>query len=235
MNSPEFSTQHPQLGPEQVNASGKLTISPESMPVRALAHFVSYIFHPLFIPAYVMAFLLYVHPYAFIGFDDRMKLLRLLSVIVSTLLLPAFSVFLLWRLQFTRTIYLRTQKERIIPYAITMVFYFWVWYVFNNLSDSPLAAKQFLLGVFLSVCLEYMANIWFKISMHGTAMGGMLAFFIVQAFASPSIGAVYLSIALFITGLVCTARLIVGGHTRFEVYSAVFFGIAAQILAVLLA
>jgi hypothetical protein len=89
-----------------------------------------------------------------------MKLLRLLSVIVSTLLLPAFAVFLLWRLQFIKSIFLRTQRERIIPYAIAIIFYFWVWNVFNNLSDSPLAAKQFLLGVFLSVCAAWMANIW---------------------------------------------------------------------------
>ena len=34
------------------------------------AHVVSYIFHPLFIPLYVIAFLLYVHPLAFAGFDQ---------------------------------------------------------------------------------------------------------------------------------------------------------------------
>jgi hypothetical protein len=209
MNSAQSSTHNPQLGSAQVNAGGEVSISQEPLPVRVLAHLVSYVFHPLFIPAYVMGFLLYVHPYAFIGFDDRLKMLRLASVIVSTLFLPAFAIFLLWRLEFIKSVFLRTQKERIIPYAIAIIFYFWVWYVFNNLSDSPLPAKQFLLGVFLAVCGDWMANIWYKVSMHGTAMGGLLAFFVFQALGYPSIGAPYLFIVIFIVGLVCSARFIV--------------------------
>lgn len=233
MDSSQFS-RNPQIASSSVNATGEVTISPEPLPVRVFAHIVSYVFHPLFIPAYVMAFLLYVHPFAFIGYEDRMKFLRLASVVVSTLLLPGFAIFLLWRLQFIKSIFLRTQRERIIPYVIAITFYFWVWYVFNNL-DSPMAAKQFLLGSFLAICGAWMANIWFKVSMHGTAMGGLLAFFAIQAMGYPSIGAPYLFIAVFIAGLVCTARFIVGGHTRKEMYAALLIGILAQVIAVLVA
>lgn len=233
MNSSQYS--NPQLASAQVHATGEVTISPEPLPVRVLAHIVSYIFHPLFIPAYVMAFLIYVHPYAFIVFDNWMKMTRMASVIVSTAFLPAFAIFLLWRLEFIKSIFLRTQRERIIPYAIAIIFYFWIWYVFNNLPDTPLAARQFLLGVFLAVCGDWMANIWFKVSMHGTAMGGLLAFFVFQALGYPSIGAPYLFIAVFIAGLVCSARFIVGGHTRKEVYSALLIGILGQVVAVLVA
>ncbi|HEY0678085.1 MAG TPA: hypothetical protein VGD17_07355 [Chitinophagaceae bacterium] len=199
--------------------------------VRALSSFVSYVFHPLFIPAYVMAFLLFVHPYAFAGFEYRLKVLRFLSVVVSTALLPAFSVFLLWRLEFIQTIFLRTQRERIIPYAIALIFYFWVWYVFKNLSDSPPVAKEFLLGVFLAVCFAWMANIAYKVSMHSTAVGGMLMFILIQSFTDPTVGGTYVSIALLITGLVCTARLALGGHTRWDVYSGLLIGAAAQLIA----
>lgn len=209
----------------------EITAHKEPLPLRLFANFVSYIFHPLFIPVYVAAFLLYVHPYAFAGFDEKMKTMRLLSVFVSATLLPAFSVFLLWRLQFTSSIFLRTQKERIIPYAIAIIFYFWIWYVFRNLSDSPRAIVEFLLGTFLAVCGAWMANIWFKVSMHGTAVGGMLMFFVLQSLKDPSVGGAYLSIALLITGLVCTARFIVGGHTRAEVYSGLLIGALAQCIA----
>ena len=233
MESPQFS-QNPHIDPSGTMLPASETpITREPLPVRILANFISYVFHPLFIPALVMAFLLYVHPYAFMGFDERMKVLRLLSVIVSTVLLPAFSIFLLWKLQFIRSIFLRTQRERIIPYAIAMVFYFWVWYVFNNLSDSPLQAKQFLLGVFLAVCAAWMANIWFKVSMHGIGVGGMLGFFLLQSLLYPFDGRLYLSIAMVITGMVCTARLIVGGHTRWEVYAGLFIGMLTQAVALI--
>jgi hypothetical protein len=205
-------------------------VSREPLVVRGLANFVSYVFHPLFITAYVMAFMLYVHPYAFAGYTDKMKMLRLLSILVSTTLLPAFSVFLLWRLEFISSIHLRTQRERIIPYAIALIFYFWVWYVFRNLN-SPEAVKEFLLGVFLCVCAAWMANIAFKVSMHSIAVGGMLMFIMLQAFKDAAIGQVYVSIALLITGIVCTARLMVGGHLRFEVYAGLFLGALAQVVA----
>lgn len=208
---------------------------PAPLPLRIFAQIVSYIFHPIFISGYVAAFLLYVHPYAFAGFDERMRTLRLLSVLVSTCLLPAFSVFLLWRLGFIRSIVARTQKERIYLYVIAMVFYFWVWYVFNNLSDSPMAIKQFLLGAFLALCLAWMANIWMLVSMHGTAVGGMLVFFILQSFTDPYMSGAYLSIALVITGLVCTARLLLGGHSRAEVYTGLLLGGLAQLAGYYLA
>lgn len=208
-----------------------ITAPKEPLPVRLLASFISYVFHPLFIPAYVAAFLLYVHPYAFAGFEPKMRMLRLISVFVSTALLPAFSVFLLWRLQFTSTIFLRTQRERIIPYAIALIFYFWIWYVFKNLSDSPQVIVEFLLGTFLAVCGAWMGNIWFKVSMHSTAVGGMFMFFLLQALKDPAIGGGYLSIALLITGFVCTARFIVGEHTRAEVYGGLVIGAAAQCVA----
>lgn len=234
MESSQFSQHTPHVDASgDIHTASETPLVREPLPVRILANLVSYVFHPLFIPAYVMAFLLYVHPYAFMGFDDRMKMLRLLSVLVSTTLLPAFSIFLLWKLGFIRSIYMRTQKERIIPYAIALIFYFWVWYVFKNLSDSPLPAKQFLLGVFLAVCGAWMANIWFKVSMHGTAVGGMLAFFVLQSIMHPSVGGVYLSLSIFITGLVCTARLIVGSHSRSEVYSGLFIGMLAQAVALI--
>lgn len=233
MESPQFSPHSQQANaPGNVHGSQETPVVREPLPARIMANFISIVFHPLFIPTYVMAFLLYQHPYAFAGFDDRMKMLRLASVMVSTVLLPAFSIFLLWKLDFIRSIYLRTQRERIIPYAIALVFYFWVWYVFNNLSDSPPAAKQLLLGVFLGVCGAWMANIWFKVSMHGIGVGGLMGFFLLQSLLHPVDNGVYLSISVFITGLVCTARFIVGSHTRWEVYVGLLIGMLAQVVAI---
>ncbi|HYF32356.1 MAG TPA: hypothetical protein VD993_14630 [Chitinophagaceae bacterium] len=216
----------------QEPAAEQLPLSNEPVFVRAFAHAVSYIFHPLFIALYVIGFLLFIHPLAFAGMEHKLRVFRLLAVLVSTTLLPAFSVFLLWRLEFIRSIFLRTQKERIIPYAIAIIFYFWIWYVFKNLRDSPVAAKEFLLGVFLAVCGAWMTNIFAKVSMHSTAVGGMLTFLVLQAWIDPNVNGTIISIALLITGLVCTARLIVGHHSTKQVYGGLAIGALAQIVAV---
>ena len=150
--------------------------------MRFSARLIAYIFHPLFITSYVMAFLIFFHPYAFTGFDPKTKVLRFINIVLCNAFFPAFAVLLLKLLGFISSMHLRTEKERIIPYIIAMIFYWWTWNVYKHLPDSPLISIQFLLGAFLALCGGWLCNIYFKISMHGIAMGGALMFFILFSF-----------------------------------------------------
>ena len=80
--------------------------------------------------------------------NDKGKVFKLISVAFSTAFLPLFSVLLMKQLGFIKSIFLRTQKDRIIPYIVCMIFYFWAWYVSRNLHDSP-SLTAMLLAVFL--------------------------------------------------------------------------------------
>ena len=88
--------------------------------VKYVAHLLSYVLHPLFIPTYFFLFLMQVLPFEFVGISEWQLKMRLFSVAWLTAFFPAFAVFLLWRLKLSDSIFLRTQKERIIPYVITM-------------------------------------------------------------------------------------------------------------------
>jgi hypothetical protein len=199
-------------------------------PVRFLAHLFSYIFHPLFIPAYVTAFLLFIDPYAFAGVPQIKKIFRLASVLLNTCIIPGFAVFLMWRLRLIQSMLLRTQKERIIPYAAAMIFYFWPWYVFHSQHDNE-SFVNFLFGSFLAVCAAWFLNIVTKISMHAIAMGGLAAFFLLQAFSYDDVTGIYFSIALLIAGAVCTARLIVSDHSQPDIYFGFAAGALCQVVA----
>jgi len=201
-------------------------------PIRALAHIFSYIFHPLFIPAYVTAFLVFIDPYSFAGVTYKYKLFRLISVFFNTALIPGFAVFLMWRLKLIQSMQLRTQKERIIPYAAAMIFYFWAWYVFHNQKDNPQPFLDFLLGSFLAVCAAWFLNIVTKVSMHAIGVGGLALFFLLQAFSQQDVTGIYFSFAILITGVVCTSRLIVSDHTQGEIYLGLIAGALCQLLAV---
>ncbi|HXB45846.1 MAG TPA: hypothetical protein VNV85_17385 [Puia sp.] len=200
--------------------------------VRFLAHFFSYLFHPLFITSYVIYFLIFIHPYAFAGFEQKAKVFRFLTVFLADAILPLFSVFLAWRLRLgVESIHLRTQKERIIPYAMAMIFYWWSWHVYANLPDMPSASIHFLLGSFLSVCAAWFCNIYFKISMHAVAMGGLVMFLVLFSFGDGFTSGLYLPGAILIAGVVCTARLALGAHTFFELYCGFFTGMLMQFIA----
>src|SRR4051794_13779815 len=201
---------------------------PQPRILKVLGSFFSYLFHPLFISVYVAAYLIYIHPYDFAVFDQKQKLLRLISVFLITAFFPAITVFLLWRLKFADSIYLRTQKERIIPYVASITYFFWAFYVSRNLPGSPAAMTFFFLGTFLAASAALMANNYFKISMHAIGVGGAVAFMVLVGVASGVTMAVPIVTATLITGIVCTSRLLISDHHPYEVYWGLILGILSQ-------
>lgn len=198
---------------------------------RFCANLFSYLFHPLFISSYVMAFLIFVHPMAFSENDHTTRIFRLISIIASNVLFPLFSVFLLWRLKlFVSSMFLRDQRDRIVPYIIAMIFYWWTWYLFKNLPDIPEISVNFLAGSFVALTAAFLCNIYFKVSIHTVALGSALMFFFLFSFTDSYASGLWLSIALAITGVVATSRLLVGNHTNFEVWSGLFVGMLSQLI-----
>ncbi len=204
---------------------------PQPLYLRLIAGFLSYLFHPLFIAVYVSAYMIFFHPYSFAVFDEKQKLLRLFSIFFITCFLPAFTVFLLWRLKFADSIMLRTQKERIIPYVSSIIFFFWAFYVSKNLPGTPVTMTSFFLGTFLSTSAALMANNFFKISLHALAIGGAASFMIILGIVSGATTGLPITIALIVAGLVCTSRLIASNHYPFEIYWGLVLGIFFQLVA----
>ena len=202
-----------------------------SAAARFYGHFFSVVFHPLLIAGYTFAFLVYIHPDAFSGIDPHIKLLRLLTVLLNTVGFPAFTLFLTWRLKFLHSLKMQTREDRIIAFLTTMIFYWWAWWVMRNLTDLPPVAVRFLLGSFLGICGGWMCNLFYKISMHAIAMGGLFAFFVLLCLGDPYGSGLYLSIVTLIAGAVCTARLIISDHSYFEIVTGLGIGILAQIIA----
>jgi len=202
-----------------------------SRSVRFFAHFFSILFHPLLISSYVFAFLIYLHPSAFEGVDRRIKNLRMFSMILFTIFFPAFSLFLGWRLKLIKSLSLESRQDRLIGFIVTMFFYFWASYVFRNLPDIPSVAAHFVLGTFLAVCGAWMCSIFYKVSLHAVAMGGLISFFILFGHDDPYVSGLYLVIPVLVAGIVCSSRLILGAHNRFEMVTGFFVGILAQSVA----
>jgi hypothetical protein len=145
---------------------------------------------------------------------------------------PVVTVLLLKALKFIGTIYLHTQKDRIIPFVACGIWYFWIWYVWHNLPEYPAAAVQFALAIFIAASIGLLANIYMKVSMHAISIGVMVTLILLLAFTQNISFGIYLSVALFIAGLVCTARFIVSDHTQKELYVGLLVGIISQLLAV---
>lgn len=195
------------------------------------AKIISYIFHPLFIPTYVFLFLISQFPYEFGGITEYQLQLRLFSLFWLTAFFPAFAVFLLWRLKFSESIFLRTQKERIVPYIITMFFYWWMYYLSRNFTDQPSVLKFFYMGIFMATVFGLVLNNYFKISLHAMGVGGAMAAIILFSFHYQVPLGFAISMATLLTGLICTSRFLVSDHTNKEIYTGLFVGIGCQLVA----
>jgi hypothetical protein len=199
--------------------------------VKWLASAISYIFHPLFIPTYVFLFLLKAFPYEFADITEWQLQMKLFGVFWLTAFFPAFAVFLLWRLKFSDSIFLRTQKERIVPYVITMFFYWWMYYLSRNFQDQPIVLRFFFMGIFIATVFGLILNNYFKISLHAMGIGGATtAIILFSIYYHLNFGAV-ISISILLCGIVCTSRFLVSDHTNKEIYTGLAVGIGCQLLA----
>ena len=201
--------------------------------VKYIAHLLSYVLHPLFIPTYFFLFLMQVLPFEFVGISEWQLNMRLFSVAWLTAFFPAFAVFLLWRLKLSDSIFLRTQKERIIPYVITMFFYWWMYYLSRNFTDQPIALKFFYLGIFVASAIGMTVNNFMKVSLHAMGIAGLTTAVILVSVFYPVNNAVWVLLAVLLTALVISARLVVSDHTKKELIVGLFIGVFTQVAAYL--
>jgi len=198
--------------------------------IRFIATIISYVFHPLFIPVYLTYFVFTTRAYQFAGIDSWAKTLKLLLVFITCCFFPLISVLLLRALNFIDSIYLKTQKDRIVPYIICMTFYFSVWYYFKkNHEVADLVSMG--LAIFNASVAGFLLNIIMKVSMHAIAVGVMTTFIAILAFNETVNLSLYLSIAFFIAGVVCTSRMIVSDHRPGEIYIGFIAGVLSQLAA----
>jgi hypothetical protein len=201
--------------------------------VKYIAHLLSYVLHPLFIPTYFFLFLMQVLPFEFVGISEWQLNMRLFSVAWLTAFFPAFAVFLLWRLKLSDSIFLRTQKERIIPYVITMFFYWWMYYLSRNFTDQPIALKFFYLGIFVASAIGMTVNNFMKVSLHAMGIAGLTTAVILVSVFYPVNNAIWVLLAILLTALVISARLVVSDHTKKELIVGLFIGVFTQVAAYL--
>jgi hypothetical protein len=198
--------------------------------IRTIATIVSYVFHPIFIPVYLVFFMLYVHPYLFAGVDAISKTRVMIMSTVMYSFFPLVTVLLLKALDFINSFKLSTQRDRVIPLLACMIWYGWVAYVWYHQAEYPVEAVQMAAGIFFCSILGMFGNIVMKISLHAISVGLALTFILQLAFAQSIHFGAYVSIAAVVTGMVCTSRFIVSDHNAKEIYGGLITGAASLLL-----
>ena len=192
---------------------------------------LSWAFHPVFQPVWLIAFVLFSDTSTlFLGFDKSQRWLILGQAVTLYAFFPLVTVGLLKALDFLESIHLRTQRERVIPLVASGIWYFWIWYVWKNLPDYPMALVRFALAAWTVSWITLMINARMKISLHTTACGLILSFLFLWAREHTMGAGIYLPIGCLLAGAIGAARLQVSDHSPKEVYLGYGVGIVVMFL-----
>jgi hypothetical protein len=189
-----------------------------------IAKIISGVFHPLFIPLYAILFLLGSDTYVSLLIPLKGKLMLGGIVLLTTVLMPLLTSFLLIRAKIIHSWFPEVREERIYLLLNTAVFYYLTYYIMKG-SHVTMIFGYFMLGsTFLVIC-ALVITFFHRISLHMIAMGGLLGGALALGIGHPlNITGLILALIL-IAGVTGTARLMIHPQKPREIYSGLLVGI----------
>ena len=134
------------------------------------ARIMSMIFTPFYLPLVgLVALFLFSYmsllPLAY-------KLPMLLTVYISTILMPSLLIHLYRRVQGWTSKELGRKERRIVPYLISILCYFGCFFLMEY-RNTPRVISIILVAALVIQMVCALINVWWKISTHTAAIGGV--------------------------------------------------------------
>lgn len=190
------------------------------------ARTLSLLFNPLLVPSYGMLLVFTATAMRYVNAEA--KWLTVLVTLALTGMLPLLVIFLLYKMGMVKNPGLNSRRERVIPYAAAFVAYGGC-ACYLYMVNAPDWIWLFIVGGGFALLVVAIVNIWWKISAHAAAMGGLvgLGFFILIYRLAMMDFTPWVFALLIVAGMVCTSRLILRCHTQWQVAAGFFVGLAS--------
>lgn len=144
------------------------------------------------------------------------KLTVLFIVYLFTILFPTLLIRLYRNYHGWKLFELGQKERRMIPYIISILSYFVCCYVLDYYHVTHIITSILVAALMIQIICATI-NVWWKISTHSAAIGGVTGGVIVFSFAFGFYLLWWLSLCLIISGLVGSSRLILRQHTLSQV------------------
>ena len=189
------------------------------------ARIMSMIFTPFYLPLVgLVALFLFSYmsllPLAY-------KLPMLLTVYISTILMPSLLIHLYRRVQGWTSKELGRKERRIVPYLISILCYFGCFFLMEY-RNTPRVISIILVAALVIQMVCALINVWWKISTHTAAIGGVAVYSI--AFSFNPIW--WLAFVILLAGMVGTARMILRQHTLAQVVAGFLVGVVCALFII---
>lgn len=200
-----------------------------------IARLISYIFHPVFIPA-LLLLVIYGFaptPFYFSLFSLKSFLALCGIVLLYTAIFPGAFIYWLFKRKVISDVELPEQTERPKVYLITSGFYIALTYFLYS-KGGMLRPTSFLIGIMsVSIIGLGVFTLKEKISAHATAMGGFVGILLMVLL---KYGEAHIEYPLFgviiISGIVLSSRLALQVHSLKQVSLGFIWGMCVGLLGI---
>lgn len=195
-----------------------------------LAHAVSWVLHPFLLPVYTITLLLTITSFAL--FPANVKYYLLWVILLYAVLIPVLALGVLRSLGRISSYRVDDRRERLLPLLIGAVCYLLCALTLAKIP-SVVFLRKFMVA---AACCEVMClivSLRWKISLHLTGMGAVVALFVVMNIVGVGTMLLPLSVAILGAGALASARLYLGCHNPAQVLAGFGGGFIVATLAML--
>jgi len=200
--------------------------------MKKIAPFVSILFHPMLMPTLGLLLLLNSGTYISL-LDPAAKRAILFVMALGTLFFPLMMMPILYYRNLITSIQNGSREERLISQIIILILYIITFVYFVRLPLSRVI-HSYVLATALTLAVVILLGIWFRISLHTAALGGVAGLIIALIFLYETPLQGMLMIAVLAAGLTASSRLALGVCHSGEVYAGYLVGFGVVLITLLL-
>lgn len=213
--------------PGRVGAALK---SMNAMNYRKIANTLSWVLHPFLLPVYLMAVLLTMTTFA--HYSTQVKFYLMWVVVLYAIVIPFLVLGVLHSLGRISSFKVDNRRERWLPLAVGIVCYILCAITFAKIP-SAIFLRKFMVAAACCEAMCLVVSLWWKISLHLTGMGAVVALLVVMNIIGVGNMLIPLMVAILAAGALASARLYLGCHNGTQVLAGFCGGFVVAMLAVL--
>ncbi len=200
--------------------------------MRSFMAAISSVFHPLLMATYACLIFWWIFPGFFSPVNSAAIPYLIFAIFTTTFLIPAGSVLLMLYTRKITNLELTNRYERIFPFITIALFYGITTYLFHTKMPVSVGLLNLMTAVSLLIALIALISLFFKISVHATAIWGLCG--ILTIVVIRYLGAEGILILLLVfpaAGLTGMSRLYLGRHSPKEVWAGSAVGYVSCLVA----
>ncbi|MCD8283062.1 MAG: phosphatase PAP2 family protein [Prevotella sp.] len=198
--------------------------------IAAAARVLSFVFSPFYLPMAGMIILFLFSYLSLLTWEYKLTVVALVwlfTVLIPTLLIRLYGNYHGWKM-----FQLGKKERRAVPYIISMLSYFACYYIMNYFHIPHFISSLLVIALAVQLVCAFV-NVWLKVSTHSAAIGAVTGTLVSFSLIFGFYLLWWLCLALIISGLVCSARMVLRLHTLSQVLTGYLLGFALAVAVVL--